>query len=82
MTIQESVLSGCSGDELIQISLNGQTFEVPSGCTVSRMLELAEMRQQLIAVEVNKEVVPKAQHGDTLLQPGDMVEVVSLVGGG
>lgn len=75
-------MSGCSGDELIQISLNGQTFEVPSDCTVSRMLELAEMRKQLIAVEVNREVVPKAQHGDTLLQPGDMVEVVSLVGGG
>jgi sulfur carrier protein len=35
-----------------------------------------------VAVEINLEVVPRAQHRETVLNAGDRVEVVTLVGGG
>jgi sulfur carrier protein len=38
--------------------------------------------QPHVAVEVNLEVVPRAEHRDTILNDGDRVEVVTLVGGG
>lgn len=35
-----------------------------------------------IAVEKNGEIVPKAQYQSTVLQAGDVLEIVSFVGGG
>ena len=35
-----------------------------------------------IAVERNGEIVPKAAYGETILQDGDVIEVVNFVGGG
>ena len=35
-----------------------------------------------IAVERNGDIVPKAQYDETMLCDGDVVEVVSFVGGG
>ena len=35
-----------------------------------------------VAVEVNRRVVRRADHGGTVLESGDVVELVTLVGGG
>ncbi|MEP4372681.1 MAG: sulfur carrier protein ThiS [Alloalcanivorax venustensis] len=35
-----------------------------------------------LAVEVNREIVPKSEHGTHTLQEGDTVEVVHAIGGG
>lgn len=67
---------------MITIQFNGQTIEVPANCTISQLLESVEMRTQLVAVEVNLDIVPRMQHSTHLLSPGDVVEVVTLVGGG
>lgn len=40
------------------------------------------MRSQLVAVEVNMDIVPRTKHAEHQLQPGDVVEAVTLVGGG
>ncbi len=40
------------------------------------------MRSQLVAVEVNLEIVPHEQHATHEVQAGDTIEVVTLVGGG
>ena len=34
------------------------------------------------SVEINGEIVPKAQYANTLINDGDIIEVVSFVGGG
>lgn len=68
--------------QTVTVCLNGQPFEVPLGCSVSQLLELAQMRNQLVAVEVNREIIPRSQHLLHYLQPSDQVEVVTLVGGG
>ncbi len=66
----------------MQIEVNGQVREVVDGTTVAGLLELLEVMQPHVAVEVNLELVPRARHTETALQPGDRLEVVTLVGGG
>ena len=45
-------------------------------------VEQLELDRGPVAVERNGEVVPRAQHPDTVLEPGDVVEIVHFVGGG
>jgi len=66
----------------MQISVNGEPKEVPDGTTVERLLDLLEVQRRRIAVEVNRELVPRSQHGARALAEGDAVEIVTLVGGG
>jgi sulfur carrier protein len=66
----------------ISIQFNGQAIEVPAGSTIADLLELAQVRSRLVAVEVNLELVERSSHGTYIVQPADAVEVVTLVGGG
>jgi len=66
----------------MQISVNGEPKEVPDGATVERLLDLIEVQRQQIAVEVNRELVPRSQHAARALAEGDVIEIVTLVGGG
>lgn len=53
-----------------------------AGLTVERYLETANYDSARIVVERNGEIVPKTQYGQTVLNDGDTVEVISFVGGG
>jgi sulfur carrier protein len=66
----------------MNIQVNGQGREIAAGSTVIDLLEELGVTQPHVAVEVNLEVVPRAQHRDAILSDGDRVEVVTLVGGG
>lgn len=63
------------------IVLNGEarSFE---GQTVSDLLRELGLDSRQVAVERNREVVPRAEHGATVLAEGDQLEVVTFVGGG
>lgn len=64
------------------ISLNGKPFEMPAGSTVAALVELLGIRPEHVAVEVNRQLVSRKIHTETVLLEGDAVEVVTLVGGG
>ena len=64
------------------IQVNGQPREVAAETSVSQLLEELGVKQPHVAVELNLEVVPRAQHAATSLREGDRLEVVTLVGGG
>ena len=66
----------------MKVVLNGAEREVPEGTTVLALLEGAGVDRRRCAVEVNREVLPKARHGERALVPGDRVEIVTMVGGG
>ena len=65
-----------------QITVNGQPREIEPGATVASLLEALGLEPRGLAVERNLELVPRAAHAATLLEAGDRVEVVTLVGGG
>jgi len=66
----------------MRITLNGEARDVADGTTVAQLLEAAGPRRGPVAVEVNRQIVPRSQHADRRLAPGDAVEIVTLVGGG
>ena len=66
----------------MQIHVNGEERTVADGASVSALLDLLELPSDRVAVEVNRELVSKSRHGETLLRAGDRVEIVTLVGGG
>jgi sulfur carrier protein len=66
----------------MQISVNGEPHDVPEGTTVRGLVEILALTDGPVAVERNREVVPRAEHQATVLAPGDVVEIVHFVGGG
>ena len=67
---------------MIEITVNGRPVEIEAPMTVERLLDIVDVPPNYLAVEVNAEVVPRETYTTTLVQPGDEVEVVTLVGGG
>ncbi|MCA9131742.1 MAG: sulfur carrier protein ThiS [Planctomycetales bacterium] len=67
---------------MITIQFNGQPLDVPPETSLSELLALAEIRSQVVAVEVNREIVPRSEHGQYQVAAGDVIEAVTLVGGG
>lgn len=63
------------------VKINGENLDV-AGKTLQEYLDGTSFDPKRIAVERNGEIVPKAQYLETVLADGDMVEVVSFVGGG
>ena len=66
----------------MQVSLNGEPRSLPEGATLEALVRELRLDKSPIAVELNREVVPKGRHGETRLHEGDLLEIVTLVGGG
>jgi thiamine biosynthesis protein ThiS len=66
----------------MQIIVNGDRREVPDGLTVVALLEFLQMRANRVAIERNREILPRAQWPATHVQPNDSFEIVQFVGGG
>jgi thiamine biosynthesis protein ThiS len=66
----------------MQVTINGKSrsFEVPP--SVSALLEALSLSATATIVELNGEVLKKARFGDTVVQEGDRLELIQLVGGG
>jgi sulfur carrier protein len=68
--------------DAMQITLNGQSHEVAEATTISELLVQLGVQTRHVAVEVNLEIMPQPEHPSYVLQEGDQLEVVTLVGGG
>ena len=66
----------------MRITVNGQCQEVADGTNVADLLESLSLQPLRVAVERNKQLVPRAQHAGTALGEDDSLEIVTLVGGG
>lgn len=66
----------------MEISVNGETRQIEPGSSVAMLLEELKLLPRYLAVERNQQLVPRATHAGCVLQPGDQIEIVTLVGGG
>ena len=66
----------------MQIILNGRPHDCVAGSTLAALLVETGHAQRRVAVEVNREIVPRSQHASRLLAAGDRVEIIHAVGGG
>ena len=67
---------------MVKVQVNGETRELADGTSVVRLLDELGLRPEIVAVEVNRELVTRARRATTELKDGDRVELVTLVGGG
>jgi sulfur carrier protein len=66
----------------MRLTVNGDATEVPEGLTVLGLIQHLGLTEGPVAVERNREVVPRAEHEKTLLSSDDVIEIVHFVGGG
>jgi sulfur carrier protein len=66
----------------IEITVNGESQQVPENLDVPRLLAHLSIRAERVAIERNLEILPRASWPTTQVASGDRYEIVHLVGGG
>jgi sulfur carrier protein len=69
----------------MKLHINGEErgFDgVPASFTLAALVERLGMKADRVAVELNRDIVPRTAWAETLLHDGDRLEVVHFVGGG
>ncbi len=64
------------------IKINGASRELKGPMSVAGLLTLIDVPRRKVAVERNREIVPKSQFDEVYLTEGDALEIVQFVGGG
>lgn len=71
-----------SSSPQLGLTVNGEARSFPSPLTVAQLLEHLGVETRQVAVERNREIVPKPDYATTPLAQDDAVEIVTFVGGG
>ena len=66
----------------LTLKINGEPKEFASELTLAALVEQLGMKSDRIAIELNREIAPRASWADTPLRSGDELEIVHFVGGG
>jgi thiamine biosynthesis protein ThiS len=68
----------------MKLRINGEEreFDHPDPFTLTRLIELLDMKPDRVAVELNLKIVPRDRWPETALKDGDWLEIVQFVGGG
>jgi sulfur carrier protein len=69
----------------MKLHINGEErdfVDVPATLTLLSLVEKLGMKPDRVAVELNRDIVPRERWSETVLNEGDRLEVVHFVGGG
>ena len=66
----------------IQIYINGKKKNIHMSYNIVDILEEYSLRNKLIAVEINQEVIPKSNYKTKKIKQNDRIEILELIGGG
>jgi sulfur carrier protein len=66
----------------MQILLNGTPRDFAAAPTIAELVAELGLAERRLAVEVNREIVPRSRHAAHRLADGDTVELVQAMGGG
>ncbi len=67
---------------MLQVTLNGENAGIDDGMNLLKLIESYRLRPELIAVELNRKIVPRDEFESINLKSGDKIEIVHMVGGG
>ena len=67
---------------VLVVEVNGDRREVAAGSTVATLIEELGLHPRAVAVEYNGEILKRTAYPDTVLAPGDRLEIVRFVQGG
>ena len=63
------------------LKINGKMIEA-AGISISEYLNKENFDPRRVAVEINEEIVPKNKFSEVIFQDGDIVEIITFMGGG
>jgi thiamine biosynthesis protein ThiS len=66
----------------MNITVNGESRSLEPGTSLGQLLENLGLEGKRIAVEVNRDIVPRSEYDDFRLSENDTIEVVNAIGGG
>ena len=66
----------------MSVTINGEPHDIPPGLTLTALIAHLGLTDGPVAIERNREVVPRAEHGRVVVEAGDVLEIVHFVGGG
>lgn len=66
----------------MRIVVNGEEIDIAGCPTLADLVEHFGLGDRAVAVEVNRELIPRERHAETRIRKGDRIELVTLVGGG
>ncbi len=68
----------------MKLHINGEQrdFTDPAPSTLSALVEELGMKPDRVAIELNRDIIPRDRWAETRLSEGDRLEVVHFVGGG
>ena len=67
---------------MLSLTVNGKAREIEAPTSLLAFLQAHNVNPQLIAVEYNGDIIRREHYGATNLGPGDVLEIVRMVGGG
>jgi len=66
----------------MNITLNGESRTLESDASLGQLLEMLGLGDKRIAIEVNREIVPRSEYDNFRLSESDTIEIVNAIGGG
>ena len=66
----------------MEITLNGEPYQIDQPMTVVALLERLEIDARRVAVEHNLTIIKRHRFPEVIVSDGDQVEIVNFVGGG
>jgi thiamine biosynthesis protein ThiS len=66
----------------MRLFINGDEKSFADPLSLAQLVEQLGMKGDRVAVELNREIVSRAQWSETSLRDGDRLEIVHFVGGG
>lgn len=71
-----------NNSDSITLQVNGESQSCSPQTLLPQLLEQLGLNPRLIAVEYNGEILHRQFWAETLMQEGDKIEIVTIVGGG
>ncbi len=66
----------------MEIRVNGELRQWDRSVTVRDLLEALGIRPEAVVVERNMQIVPRERVAEEMVEDGDSIEIIRLVGGG
>jgi thiamine biosynthesis protein ThiS len=67
---------------MLELTLNGESRQLVEPVTLAELLDSLGLDRRKVAVERNREIVPRSEYQATRLATGDALEIVHFIGGG
>jgi thiamine biosynthesis protein ThiS len=68
--------------QILTLTLNGEARTFAGALSVGGLVDALGLDMRKVAVELNREIVPRSTYMSVALQDGDVLEIVHFIGGG